>query len=402
MTSPIAIPLTIGLSTGPQPTPPATLRTALVDAVSATNPGYTANLPGTLVEDICSTDMGAVITLDQARVDSVNNMTPYASAAYILAQQGAMYGLRQGTPTNASVYVVFTGPAGYVIAPGFVVSDGTNQYIIQGGGIIGTSGTSSPLYAVAVSSGSWAILAGTVTTIVTSVPSGYTLTVTNPLAGVPGGAAESVQSYRGRTLQAGTAFAQGSVDLIKTGLQAIPGVIPRLVSVRQTGGSWEIICGGGDPYAIAYAIYQSTLHFPMLMGSMNASLNVTVSIINSPNTYQILFVNPMMATVTISALWNTDIANFTAVSQVNQLGSLAIQGYINGIYVGEPLNLMQMQDAFQEAIISVLPQRHLSALTFTVTVNGSVVTPGAGTQLIASMPEEYFYVAATGVIVAQG
>jgi hypothetical protein len=346
--------------------------------------------------------MGAIITMDQARVDAVNNTTPYASAPYILAQQGAMYGLRQGLPTNASVYVVFSGSAGYVIAPGFVVSDGTNQYHVQDGGIIGTSGASAPLYCVAVASGSWAILAGSVTTVVTSVPSGYTITVTNPQAGVPGGAAESVQSYRARNLQAARAFAQGSIDLIKTALQAIPGVVPRLVSVRQTGGSWEIICGGGDPYAVAYAIYQSTLHFPMLMGSMNTSQNVTVSIINPPNIYQVLFVNPMMATTIVSALWNTDITNFTAVSQVNQLGSLAIQGYINGISVGEPINLMQLGDMFQESVSSVLSARHLSALEFTITVNGSVVTPGAGTQLIPSMPEQYFYVAATGVTVAQG
>jgi hypothetical protein len=378
------------------------LRTALVDAVAATNPGYTANLPGTLIEDVTSTDMGAIITLDQARVDAVNNTTPYASAPYILAQQGAMYGLMQGLPTNASVYVVFSGPAGYVIAPGFVVSDGTNQYHIQDGGIIGTSGASAPLYCVAVASGSWAILAGSVTTVVTSVPSGYTITVTNPLAGVPGGAAESVQSYRARNLQAARAFAQGSIDLIKTALQAIPGVVPRLVSVRQTGGSWEIICGGGDPYAVAYAIYRSTLHFPMLMGSMNNSQNVTVSIINPPNVYQILFVNPMMATTTVSALWNTDITNFTAVSQVNQLGSLAIQGYINGISVGEPINLMQLGDAFQEAVSSVLSPRHLSSLEFTVSVGGTTVGPNAGTNLIASMPEQYFSVAATDVTVAQG
>ncbi|EEF27062.1 conserved hypothetical protein, partial [Ricinus communis] len=73
---------------GPVPTAPATLRQNLVNGVAATNPDYTANLPGGLIEDIASTDTGALVTIDQARIDAVNSVTPYGANAFILAQQG--------------------------------------------------------------------------------------------------------------------------------------------------------------------------------------------------------------------------------------------------------------------------------------------------------------------------
>ena len=400
--NPIAIPL-IMTSAGPQPTPPATLRAAVQQAVAAVQPGYTADLPGTLIEDLHSTAMGALVTADQARVDSVQSVSPYGAAPSVLAELGAMLGLQQGLPTNTSVYVVFSGPVGYVIPAGFVVSDGTNQYQLQQGTVIGSSGVSGQSFCVAIQSGIWTPLANTVIQIVTSLPSGYTITVTNPQAGTPGTGAESVQSYRSRTLMAMGTTGIGVVNYIKTLLLAIPGVSPRLVAVKQTQSTWEIICGGGDQYAVANAIFMGTLHFPMLMGSMIADRNVQVSLVNPPDNYLITFVNPAAQTTTAAITWNTTLTNFTASLQVNQLGQIAVLNYINAVPVGSPLNLLGMQDAFQDAIASVLPRHLLTSFAVTVTVNGVVVTPGAGTSIISTMHNsDYFLAAPTGVTVAQG
>lgn len=127
---------------GPVPTAPATLQQTLIDNVAATNPDYTANLPGSLIEDISSTDVGALTLIDQAMVDAIASVTPYGANAYVLGQMGVLFGLSQAAPTNASVYVVISGPAGYVLPPGFLVSDGTNQYALQDGGVIATGGAS--------------------------------------------------------------------------------------------------------------------------------------------------------------------------------------------------------------------------------------------------------------------
>lgn len=400
--NPIAIPLTVSATAGASPTPPDTLRSTLITNVAAVDPGYTANLPGTLIEDIASTDVGAIATMDQARVDAVNNITPYLSSPWVLAQLGTQAGLAQGVPSNTSVYVVFTGPIGYVIPAGFTVTDGTYQYALTDGGVITSSGQSLPLLAVATQSGSWAVLAGTVTQLVTSVPTGYTLTVTNPNTGTPGASAESVQSYRSRVLQAGIVAAQGTAAFIKTLLPAIPGVQSQLVSVRQVTDGWVVICGGGDPYAVANAIYQGCIDLAGIVGSQTATRNVTVTLTDPPDQYQISFVSPPMQTVALAVTWNTNLRNFTDSAQVNTLGAAALLSYINAIPVGQPINELDMTSVFQSGISTVLPVANLTSLTFSVSINGVLTNPLSGTSMISSDPESYFYTSSANITVAQG
>ena len=388
-------------ATGPVATPPATLQAALIAYVSAIAPGYTADLPGSLIEDISSTDVGAMVAIDQARVDAVNNVSPYGANAYILAQLGAMFGIPQGAAANGSVYVVFTGSPGYVIPPEFVVSDGTNQYVIQDGGTVGSGGTSPSLYAVATNSGIFAIPAASVTTVITSVPSPYTLTVTNPLAGVPATAAQTVESYRSAVLQAFQVSISGTPAYLKTLLYAVPGVNPNLVSIQQSGTFWKVVCGGGDPYQVAGAIYAGVSNVGLLTGSATSARNITVSIYDAPDTYSIVFVNPPQQVVTCAVVWNTTLANFTAAAAVNQYIIGAVQAYINSIVVGQPINLLVLTEQIQTAISSVLLPVNLTTLTFSFTINSVPVTPTAGTSVIPSDPESFFYISPSGVTSTQ-
>ena len=176
-------------ASGPIATPPATLNAALIAGVAAEAPGYTANLPGLLISDLANTGTGALVVQDQARVDSVMSVTPYLANPFVLAAQGLVLGVPQGVSANASLFEVFTGSPGYVIPPGFLFGDGTNQYAIQDGGVVGSGGTSPSLYAVATNSGTFAIPANSCTTVITSVPSPYTLTCTNAFAHGAGGLA---------------------------------------------------------------------------------------------------------------------------------------------------------------------------------------------------------------------
>lgn len=268
-------PLTV-TSAGPQPQSPSAIRAQLLALVAATNPGYTANLPGSLIEDIASTDVAAIALSDSARVELVNSLTPFAANDFLLNQLGQVYGVPLGLGSTTSVSVVFSGPPGFVIAQGFTVSDGSFQYVAQNGGIIGDGGESDPLFCLAIVQGSWVVPAGTVTQLVTSVPSTISLTVTNPLAGTPGVGPQTAESYRAQVLQAGLAISQGMSTMLRTQLEKVPGVQSRLVSVRQiSGGGWEIIVGGGDPYQVAYAIFYGLFDISTLTGSVMAISGIT-------------------------------------------------------------------------------------------------------------------------------
>jgi hypothetical protein len=246
---------------GPQglvPTPPATLRAQLVAKVAATNPDYTANLPGVLIEDIVSTEVAGIAIANQFLVDLVNSITPYGSNAFILYQLGIdIYGIQPTPATNTSVDLIFSGTPGFIIIPGFTVTDGTYQYICVDGGVVGSDGVSLPIHAISNQTGTWPVPSGTVTDFVTGVPIDISLAVINPTDGIPSTTSESITSFRSRTLTAGLAASTGMDRYLKTLLGNIPGVIPRLVSVRQDidNCKWIILVGGGDPYQVAWAIY---------------------------------------------------------------------------------------------------------------------------------------------------
>lgn len=471
-------------SAGAQPTPPATLLAQLIASVSASNPGYTANLGGSLVEDITSTDVAAIAMCDTARVETINSLTPLGSNLFLLAQLGEIYigpGAAPAVPTNTSVFVTFNvtnasggSPApGYSIPIGFTVSDGTYQYIVQDNGVTDSNGNAT-LFCQAAVPGSWSIAPGTVTNIITSVPSAFVMTSTNALAGTSGAVAETAGQYRARVLQAGQAVSQGMTTMLRTLLGLVPGVQQRLISIRQQSSLWEVICGGGDPYLTAGAIFESVFDISTLTGStlnvlgitqaspgvvqidknhnyQNGQVaqingvvgmtqinglpltitvvdqthfsvgistlgysayasggvvtpnlrNVSVNVIDYPDAYSIVFVNPPAQTVTMTVAWNTIQPNFVAQASVAQAAAPAIADYINSIVVGQPINLFAAQDAFIAAVSGILPESALSRLTFTVLINGVVTAPDAGTQLVRGDPESYFTATAGGITVNQ-
>jgi hypothetical protein len=252
---------------GAQPTPPATLLAQLLALATAASPGLTANLPGLLLEDISSTDVGALTVIDAARVDLINSITPYGANVFLLIQLGNIYGVAQGVDTNTNALVNFTGTPGFVIARGFIVSDGTNQYAVQDGAVIPTDGTALNVFVVAQNSGSFAVPVGAINQVITDVPGDVELSVTNAQAGVPGLTAQSEEDFRAQVIQAGLAVAQGTPIFVKTQLQNVSGVVARLVAMRQLDAGWEIICGGGDPYEVANAIFQGMADITTVRGS---------------------------------------------------------------------------------------------------------------------------------------
>lgn len=259
-------------SAGAQPTPPLVLWQNLITMVAAINSGYTV-LPGGLIEDLASTATYAVALLDAAAVETVNSLTPFGANPYALIELGNIYGVPQGLTSNTSVYVIFSGTVGLQIPPGYLVSDGTYQYQVQDGITIGVDGNSPQAFCIATQSGTWAVPAATVTTIISSIPPAVTLTCSNPQPGTPSAGAQTQEQYAAAVLQSGLVSGQGNASMCKTLLSNVAGVQPRLISVKQIdGGGWEVICGGGDPYSIANAIFNSGLDISTLVGS---SINIT-------------------------------------------------------------------------------------------------------------------------------
>jgi len=263
---------------GPQPTSPAALQQQLLAGVSAEQPGYTAALPGILIEDISSTCVGALVLVDAYRVELLNSLAPLTANQFTLIQLGNIYGVTQVGASFTSVYVVFTGTVGFNIGEGFLVGDGTYQYSVQDPVVIPASCTTGPVFCLATTPGIWAVPVNTVTQLATTPPSTITLSVTNPATGVPGTGSETVESFQAGVMQAGLAASQGMTTYLKTQLRNVPGVQSRLVSARQNSG-WEILVGGGDPYAVANAIFESLFNINDLVPSTILVTGITQAVL---------------------------------------------------------------------------------------------------------------------------
>ena len=365
-----------------------------VDAkIAAVLPDYTSNLPKSLIENILTTGTYMMSQCDQSYVDLINSISSTNSNLVILNQIAQQAGIKSmSEPTRTSVYVVFSSTAGLVIPKGFLVSDGVYQYEVQDGGVINSSGDSAPLYCLATQTGAWAVAENTVTTTITAAPTGFTITCTNLTDGLPATEAETEAEFRWRVIRSMTVGGQGMATRLKEMLYQVAGVQQRLVSVRQQeSGLWSIICGGGDPVEVAYAIYSAIFDIANLTGSTTAIRNITQSIYDFPDLYNIVWINPPMQTVNITVTWNSSSPYLVSNSAVSLLASPALIDYINNIGVGQPINDLIMASVFKDAIKSVVDPDLITRLVFEVSINGSGVSVDSGTHIYSSEPESYFY-----------
>lgn len=241
------------------------LRQKLVEKAQALSPGLTDNLPGSLVEDIVSTSVGALIICDQARVDLLNSIGPRTGNLNMLTQLAEQYGVPSRRSEGlTTVNLIFEGTPGFVVSQGFRVSDGTHQYILQDAVIVPTDGKTDPMVAYGSVSGQWAVSALTVTKLITSVPDNIKLSVSNPTAGTPAAGSESVSDFRDRVWQAGMSNVSAYPGFIRTELSKVTNIVNRLTSVKNIGNKWYVICSGGDLYSMAGAIFKSAGDFTRL------------------------------------------------------------------------------------------------------------------------------------------
>lgn len=381
---------------GAQPTPPKSILASLISRVSDRVPGYTANLPAGLIADMAGTGTGAIALIDQARVDLINSCTPYGANIPLLKQLGSIYGVPQGMGTNTSVYVVFSAPPGFAVPKGFTVGDGNNQYAVVRDAVTPASGQTEPLYCLATSEGSWAVPEGSVTQIITSVPKNYNVTCTNLTAGLPGLAEQSYSSYRGQVMQSGMKAVQGVPDYFRTMLQEVEGVQANLISYRQAElGKWVAVVGGGDPYEVAYAIYKAIPDISVLTNDVSNPSNnpvdkITVQIEVYPDTYQLPYVVPTSQSVAVFITWNTASTNYIDPTGISKAVQQPVADYINFIAVGQPINILQIQEIFLEAVQGLVPPSLISMINIQVGINGTIVPPDADSTLVYGDTYGYF------------
>lgn len=392
---------------GPVPKTAEELRQQVVTTATQLSPGITTDLPGSLIEDMVSTSVGALMVCDQAKVDLINSCSPYTANIPLLNQLGGMYGIPRGEGTNTSVYVVFSGPPGFGIPKGFTVGDGSYTYIVRRDTVIPDSGQTSPVYCLATTEGTWAVPAGSVTQIKTSVPKEFNVTCTNLTDGLPGEPEQNYASYRAHVMQAGMFGVQGTADCYRAELKNVSGVQENLLSYRQsTLGKWVAVVGGGDPYEVAYAIYKAIPDISILTNDVSnpsgASVEKkTIPITVYPDVYHVPFVVPSSQNVMVLMTWNTASKSYIDPTGIEKAVQQNIADYINGIIVGQPINIFEMQDIFLSSVNGLVPASLVSMIDIQIGINGAIKPPAEGSSLVYGDTYAYFSTSASQIQVKQ-
>ncbi|MBJ9963696.1 baseplate J/gp47 family protein [Burkholderia seminalis] len=389
------------------PRDPAEIQTDLLSRVTRARPGYTSNIPGSMIDDILGTDVAAVTLMEQARVDTINSLTSPTAQPYILNRIGTQLGVQPGTVTNGSVDVAAVNSTpGFVFNKGFIISDGSKQYVLTTPTAVKPDGTSDLMNFVCQTPGTFAIPANTVKILVTTPPDGISVTLNNPQDGVPGTSQEDISSYRARVMETQRAVSQGFLSTLRTTLQQVPGVSSRLISIAYTGtditAGYRVIVGGGDDTAVAMAIFTSMFDLPALMHSADSSRNVTVNLRDGSDTYPIPFIRPLQQNVAVTVTWNTLNGNVISDDSVTQAVQPAVLGYINGIQGGGYINENVLRKRVTNAMATVLPEEDITRLVFGYSIDGATVAPPAGEQEIKGNDEGYFVTNVASISVVRG
>ncbi|MFT2797546.1 baseplate J/gp47 family protein [Serratia sp. N21D137] len=392
---------------GPVPKTADELRQQVIATAVQLSPGITTDLPGSLIEDMVSTSVGALLVCDQARVDLINSCSPYGANVHLLKQLGAMAGVQQGEGTNTSVYVVFSGPPGFGIPKGFTVGDGTYFYTVRRDAAIPASGQTEPLYCVATTEGTWPVPAGTVNQVKTSVPETYQVTCTNLTAGLPGADKQGYASYRSQVLQAGMFGVQGTPDCLRATLKKVEGVQENLISYRQASlGKWVVVVGGGDPYEVAYAIYKAVPDISILTNEVSNPSGAevekkTIPITVYPDVYRVPFVVPSSQNATVLITWNSASTAYIDPAGIESAVQQNIADYVNAIAVGQPINIYQIQDIFLRSVEGLVAASLVSMIQIQIGINGVIKPPEADSSLVYGDTYAYFSTSASKIQVKQ-
>lgn len=129
--------------------------------------------------------------------------------------------------------------------------------------------------------------------------------------------------------------------------------------------------------------------------------NVSLQIVDWPDTYTINYVQPLQQLVQITFRWATQSLDYLSNALILSLIQDDVIAYVNGIYAGQPLNINKLKDIFMQSMNPTVDMTLFTTLNVSVVVNGALTNPDLNTNIISGDPYSYWYIASNGVIVAE-
>lgn len=302
-------------------------------------------------------------------------------------------GLARLVPTNSTAVLVLSGAARTPVVGGVVSDQNGNLWTLPTPLTIGANGTISAT-ATCQTAGQISANENTITTPAVGFTAGWT-SVTNPAPAIVGKPVETDSGLRARQSISVALPSETRLAGTQAALLQVPGVTLAIAMENQTsvtdqygneGHSLTCVVQGGEPLAIATAIFANRGIGPNTQGATATAMTITpVTDPSSGNITDIGYIVALSVPIYVSLSIHSLSVSFTTATQSAIIA--AIVAYLNGLDIGEEV----LQSSLYGAALSVMPNPLQPIFSIRALTLGTAAAPTGTADLTLA-----FYQVASG------
>lgn len=344
-----------------------------------------SNLPSSIQNNLIDEASIIVNEFEDMISNAMNGISPAYANDFIIAQLGAAFGVKRKDKSLQNVTIKYRGLAGVVIPSGSQVSSEDGMYIFSTSeqAVIRADGTAQ-VNAIADDYYDKIIDAHVLNVMITDIMN--IDSCDNPNSSSEPILEESITEYRARVQNKCLANRSGTVAVLHDNLLNVDGVSSRLITYRTDTeikegykiNTIEIVCGGGDDYEVAEAVFNSILFTENLVSkpsNNDTSRTVLKNVIFNEVEFPITFTRPLLKNISISVSLSVKSGYINIPTEaMKELLLIVFENYINNLKIGYSPSI----NSFNNLIYDVFEDNNYSldiitGITYALTIDNKTV-----------------------------
>lgn len=344
-----------------------------------------SNLPSSIQNNLIDESAIIVNEFEDMIVNLMNGISPAYANDFIIEQLGSAFGIKRKNKAKQNVMLEFEGLAGVIIPAGTQVGSADGQYtfstITQG--IIKADGKAI-INAEAEDYYDKIIDANTLNVMITNILN--VNSVNNLNASSEPILEENFSDYRTRVQNRMKANRNGTAATLYDNLLNVKGVSSRLITYRLDSKlidgarlyTMEVVCGGGDDYEVAEAIFNSLLLTESLTSAPSdndTKRTIKKNVVFNEIEFPISFTRPLIKNISINVNLSVLIGYINIPSEsMQELLKIVFENYINNLKIGYSPSI----NSFNNLIYDVFLDNNytldiITGITYVITIDDKTV-----------------------------
>lgn len=344
-----------------------------------------SNLPSSIQNNLIDESAIIVNEFEDMIANLMNGITPAYANDFIIEQLGSAFGIKRKDKAKQNVMLEFEGLAGVIIPVGTQVGSADGQYTFSTTtqGIIKADGKAT-INAEAEDYYDKIIDANTLNVMITDILN--VNSANNPNSSSEPILEENFSDYRARVQNRMQANRNGTMATLYDNLLNVKGVSSRLITYRLDSklidgarlNTLEIVCGGGDDYEVAEAIFDSILMTESLISEPSGNdtkRTIKKNVVFNEIEFPISFTRPIIKNISINVNLSVLSGYINIPTEaMRELLKIVFENYINNLKIGYSPSI----NSFNNLIYDVFLDNNytldiITGITYVITIDDKTV-----------------------------